>query len=343
LEIQNLLKEVHNLNDVAERLIRYLDAHPDNITLDNITSLSRFLINANLNSVLVGFVLHYIDNENFPIPSPYFLEALGNISEDLDDKIVRALIEGITEDNAEGEASRSKKLSGAIPELKEWRSQRKYKIQQEYLSNKQLLLDQLITLRTQQLFAQEKKLLVRLQKLYPGDAEIIHEAKEHQQRYALDILQRHAPKAQSVNVAELSRREPEVEIALQALMTSLLEQAAQLPEMAFDFSIIAFMLESYETALTLLGYSEENEAKVWFRLEVLLRGKRFIELLDDISRVELMLAHEPETFFATAYYRAQALWGIGQKHSAIEVLEGLLASRPNYRAASTLLSIWSSQ
>lgn len=343
LEIQNLLKEAHNLDDVAERLIGYLEAHPENLTLDNITALSRFLLSAKLHSVLVGFVLHYIENESFPIPWPYFLDALGNISKDIDEKVIRALLEGIVEDGAEGEASRSTKLSVALPELKDWRSQRKYKIQQEYLSNKRLLLDQLITLRTQQLFAQEKILLARLQQLYPGDKEILHEVMEHKQRYALDVLQRHSPKAPSFNMEKASPRDPDVEVAMQALMASLQNQAQELPEMAFDFSIVAFMLESYETALILLDYCEETESLIWFRLEVLLKSHRYIELLNDTARIEMILTHDPEAFFATAYYRAQALWGLGQKHSAIEVLEGLLASRPNYRAASTLLSIWSSQ
>jgi hypothetical protein len=113
--------------------------------------------------------------------------------------------------------------------------------------------------------------------------------------------------------------------------------------MAFDFAVAAYMLESFEDALSLLSFSEETESLIWFRMEVLLKCRRFVELLTDLAKIEILFAHDPETFFATAYLRAQAMWGLGQKHTAIEVLEGLLAARPHYRAASALLSIWSGQ
>lgn len=343
LEIQNLLNEVHDLRDVGSRLIQYLESHPDNLTLDNINALAKFLISANLPALLIEFVLHTLDNESLPIPWPYFLEALGMVGASLDDRTLQALIEGIKEDDTQFEAARSQKLKKLIPELNEWRSNRKYKIHKEYLNNKQLLLDQLLTLRTQQLYEQEKILLQRLQKLYPGDIDIRLEVKEHKQRYALDILQRHSPKARALAAEDFNIKDPELEKVLQALLLSLEEQAKQNPEMAFDFAIAAFMLESYDASLLLLEYGDETISLLWFRLEVLLRCRRFIELLAEIAHVEVLLAHEPETFFATAYLRAQALWGLGQKHTAIEVIEGLLAARPHYRAASALLSIWSGQ
>jgi hypothetical protein len=113
--------------------------------------------------------------------------------------------------------------------------------------------------------------------------------------------------------------------------------------MAFEFAIAAIMLESYEAALQILEFCEPTESLLWLRLEVLLQCRRFVEVLNEIAQVEVMLAHQPETFFATAYLRAQALWGLGQKHTAIEVIEGVLAARPHYRAASALLNIWSGQ
>lgn len=343
LEIQNLLKEDHDLYDVADRLIQYLDAHPDNQTRDNISALSRFLLRANLNTVLISYVLSHIDNENYMIPWPYFLEAIGNIGAPVDEATAQALIEGIVEQDAEEEASLAQSLNKQLPELSDWRSRRKYKIHQDYLDNKNLLLEQLITLRTQQVYAQEKNLLLRLQKLYPGDPEILREAQEYKHRHALEVLQKHSPKGKKFNEEDYSPREPEVETALKALTLSLQEHAEQNPAMAFDFAIVAVMLENYEAALVLLDYCAESEALAWLRLEVLLHNKRHIELLTEVSRVEFMLAHDPETFFATAYYRAQALWGIGQKHAALEVLEVLLANRPHYRAAGALYSIWSAQ
>lgn len=343
LEIQKLLKEFDDLSEVEQRLIMHVESSTEQQTAENINAVARFFLHARHPLRLIDFVLRHIDNPSFPVPWPYFLEALGAVSDDLDDKIVQALLEGIEENHTEAEAGRSQAMSDVIPELREWQRDRKYKIHKDYLNNKKLLLEQLITWRTQQLLEQEKNLLQRLQKLYPGDMEIRREAEEYKQRNALEVLQRRSPKSRTLTFDDLNSKDPEVEAALAALLQSLQEQAQQHPDMAFDFAIVAFMLESYDASLELLSHCQESRALTWFRLEVLLKCRRFVELLNEISQVELTLAHEPETFFATAYLRAQALWGLGQKHSAIEVLEGVLVARPHYRAASALLSIWSSQ
>ncbi|QDK38327.1 hypothetical protein [Bdellovibrio sp. NC01] len=343
LEIQNLLNQTQDLDEVAARLTSALESSPDQFTSDNITAYARFLNASGRHHKLTEFILHHLDNENFPVPWPYFFEALGHSTLELDAKTVKAVVEGVIEAGAESEASRSQALNKYEPLIGEWRSNRKYKIHRDYSKNKKALLDQLITLRTQQLYEQEKNLLQRLQKLYPGDNDIQREVREHQQRYALEILSRRSPKARTITAEDLQVRDPQVEETLKIVLQSMLEHAEQEPDMAFDFAVAAFMLEGYEEALAILKFCEPTEALLWLHLEVLLKCRRFVELLTGIAHVELSLSHDPETFFATAYLRAQALWGLGQKHTAIEVMEGLLASRPHYRAASALLSIWSGQ
>lgn len=343
LEIQNLLNEVTDLDEVGTRLIQHLESSQEHFTAEHINALARFLLKSQSPTLLIGFVLRHLENPSFAIPWPYFLEALSMMETTLDEKTLAALAEGIQETGGTEDAARAKNTP-AVPEIKEWRGNRKYKIHKDYLNNKRVLLDQLVTLRTQQLYEQEKYLLQRLQKLYPGDSEIRLEASEHRQRYALEILQKRSPKNRSVKLDHLNTKEPDVDQALEALTLSLIEHAEKNPAMALDFSIALFMLDNFEGALEVLSfYEEESISFMWFRLEVLLRCRRYVELLNEIARIEIILASDPETFFATAYLRAQALWGLGQKHTAVEVLEGLMASRPHYRAASALLSIWSTQ
>lgn len=349
LEIQNLLNETSDLDEVGQRLIQHLEStlevsdDEDHFTAENINALSRFLLKSESPSLLIGFVLRHLDKKDFKIPWPYFLEALTLMGSELNEKTLNALSEGIQETGGIGSAARAKNAP-PIAELAGWRADRKYKIHKDYLNNKRVLLDQLVTLRTQQLFEQERNLLQRLQKLYPGDREIRDEASNYKQRNALEILQKRSPKNRTLKLEHLTPKDPELETALAAVTESLIEHAANNPEMAIDFAIALFMFENYEGALEVLSfYPEDTESYMWLRLEILLRARRYLEVLNDIARVEVILAGDPETFFATAYLRAQALWGLGQKHAAIEVLEGLMASRPHYRAASALLSFWSTQ
>ncbi|HEY1080348.1 MAG TPA: hypothetical protein VGE46_09620 [Bdellovibrio sp.] len=343
LEIQNLLNHHDDLDVVCDQLIQGLEKSPEHFTSDNIAAAALFLHQAEKPLKLIQFVLRHIENESFPTPWPYFLEALGKAQLDIDEKTKQALLEGLQESSALPNASRSRALDAVLPELVQPRQDRKYHIHRDYLNNKKTLLDQLVTLRTQQLFEQEKLLLQRLQKLYPGDFEILKEAGEHKQRHALEVLQKRSPKSRQFKDEDFIEEDPEMDKALIGLLSSLREHAEENPDMAFDFAIAAFMLESYEAALDLLTLAEQSTSTLWFRLEILLRCRRFVQVLNELSQVEMAYAHDPETFFSTAYLRAQALWGLGQKHTAMEVLESLLSSRPHYRAASALHSIWSGQ
>lgn len=341
LEIQKLLKERRSLTEVAEHLLNRVESYPDQLSPEDRSSIFRFMINAQLPHLLIAFTVKNFDKDKIPTPWPFFLEALGQIKSEWDPETVQALLEGIQEEHAELTASQTTKMHSMLPQLGEWRAERKQKNRQEYLSTKKHLLEQMITLRTQQLYEQEKKVLLSLQKMYPGDPEILQAAQELKERHALDIIQKKAPASRAIKEEDYTEKDPAVEDARRALMECLQEKSLELPELAFDFAIVAFMLEDYETSLKIIDFCEDSEALWWFKVEVLLLSKRFIQALEALPQIELLLAHEPETFFATAYYRSQCLWGLGQKHAAIETIESLLEARPHYRAASALLRIWS--
>lgn len=343
LEIQNILNETSDLDEASIKLIQLLEATPEQFNTDNISALARFLVSAGKFKTLIEFILRHLSEENFPIPWAYLLEALALSQTELDAKMIHSLLDGIYETHGEFEAARSKALDDYDTSFSQWREQRKIQNRKKYLEGKKELLDELLMLRTQQLYQQEKALLLQLQKLYPQDAEIALEVSNHKQQYALEVLNRRSPKTSIHPLVSKSDLDPEVELALKALTSSLLDHSKQDPEMAIDFAVVAFMLEAYETALEILTYCTPSVSCAWFRLEVLLQCRHFVDLLTEISEVELRFAHDPETFFATAYLRAQALWGLGQKHAAIEVMEGLLTSRPHYRSGNTLLRSWSGQ
>lgn len=341
LEIYALLNELGDPALVADKLIQNLEASEDTLTPENLEGLSAFLWHCGFHATLLDFVLRHLDDENFPIPWAYFLGAIHTVNPNLDEETRTALKEGILTLEAQGEAGRAKAVEELFPGVS-WRQDRKYNIHKDHLRQKKNYLDQLVTLRTQQLYEQEKNLLGFLQNLYPGDEEVLKELSEHKQRYALEILARRTPLARSYTIEE-SPLPPDQRQALEEILKAMKAEVQSAPELAYDFAIAAWMLDAYPEALELLDLAPESDGKNWFRLELLLLNRLFLELLQDLARVELYYAAEPDTFFATAYLRAQAMWGLGQRHIAIEVLESLLSAQPHYRAGSSLLAIWRGQ
>lgn len=343
LEIHALLKEYSDAGLAADKLIQGLESSEENLTKENIEALARFLWHCGFYSTLNDFVLRHIDKEQFEIPWPYFAEALIKTHPDLDQKSLAALREGILETDSKDKISRSQALDTIIPESSEWRQDRKYRLHKDYFKNKKNYLDQLVTLRTQQLYEQEKELLKLLQKLYPGDKDVQNELKEHQQRYALEILSRRVPHAKSPNLIEDNQLNEEQQQILDVIFANLKAECEADTSLSYDSAIAMAMLERHDEALVLLEMAPESDGANWLQLDLLLKARHYLELLQYLPRIELLYAHEADTFFATAYLRAQAMWGIGQKHTAIEILESLLSSNPQYRSAHSILNVWRGQ
>ncbi len=341
LEIKSLLTEFDSPEVVAEKVIKIFENNEIEWTQENLFELYRFLLNCGLYQHLIRFCLNHLPNQSFAMPWSYFLQALHFGLPDLEEDIVKFIILGIQEDNAAELASIADGSERFIKNAKELKLELNRKRRRDTTRLKNELLDELITLRTQQLYEQEKQLLGRLQRMFPSDQDILEEIRDHKKRYALDILSRRSP----LRNIEIKDPPPSTESLkeIDQIKKYLLDSAKKYPDMAFDFAVAADMFEVPETSLEILENLSLPAEKKWFQLEIKLRCRRFLEVLSDLNQIELALAHDPETFFATAYLRAQAYWGLKQKHLAIEILEALLEARPSYRSGHALLDTWRSQ
>ncbi|WP_413290842.1 hypothetical protein [Bdellovibrio sp. HCB337] len=342
LEIKTLLEEFRDPEVVAEKLIKLFEDHPEDWSAESLQQLSRFLLSCGLYQVLISFCMKHITAKNFMMPWAYFVEALARGIPDLEEDIVKFIVMGIEEENAIEQACLAQGSERFIKKSTQWKNELKRKRRKASTQLKQRMFDELLTLRTQQLYEQEKTMLSKMQRMFPGDQDIVEEIRQHKERYALDILSRRAPLSRSHSIQE-APPSPEARAMAEALKHTLVKAGELYPDMAFDFAVAAYMMDEPQASLAILERLNLSVSETWFYLEVKLRCRHFLEVLNELNHLEVKLAHEPETFFATAYLRAQAYWGLAQKHVAIEILESILVSRPNYRAGSALLDMWRSQ
>lgn len=341
LDIHNLLLQKVEASEISTRLLIQIEDDLSSFSQKDLNSFYLFLIKSGQSATLIKFVLSHIEDDGFEIPWAYFLDALTDYQERIDDKIKKALKDGLEDSQGYARAALSAETRELFPESKTWREDLDYDIRNHQLNLKKSLLDDLQTFRTQQLYEEERNLIRKMQRMFPEDRDVLHQVSEYKKRSALEVLQKKVPR-KKVELEELPLPlDPEVQEPLKALSASLIQTLEDNPELALDLAVVAYILDDYETALAIINKGESEPSLLWFKLEALLKARRFVELLDALSQMEMIFSHDAETFFATAYLRAQALWGLGQKHAAIEVMEGLLASRPHYRAGSALLSMWS--
>ncbi len=336
LEIQLLLQNQTPFDSIGLSLLKKLEEDESERTENNLNSLYIFLLRSGQAQLLIDFVIKHLREKKFTLPWGHLIEAVDELYEEVDPELLSSFQKGLKETKGYYQACRSFKWDALIGEMQNWRAEKHQQAQQNLPLVKKDLIERLQTLRTQRLFAAEKELLVRLNKMFPNDPEIKKEQEQAKERQAYDVLNRYA----GLKNIDFSFQENSEKDQLEVFEKSLSEAAQAEPEMAVDFSIAALMLDDYEAAYQILQFAPESLSSVWLKTELQLKTRRYIELLDDLIRIEITFAADPETFFATALLRAQAFWGLGQKHTAIEILESLLATRPSYRSASILLETW---
>lgn len=265
---------------------------------------------------------------------PWITQQRFNLSWQEKDSLLRAL----NQQKATHEIARNSEWSSLFEEFKSWRDQARLFVQRKYLEVRDLLFEELKTWRSQRLREQEQKVLLRLKKKFPNDRDILKELESFKENQASETLQdklrERRTRQRSLKFVE------EVTELPHELRQDLQEKLQQNPQMGYDLAMVCVFCEDWQWALQLITQSPPSQARDWLEIEILLKLKRYIDVIHGLTVIESRWYQDGETFFATAYARAQAYYGLGHKEKAFEILESLLASRPIYRQSAELLSQW---
>jgi len=336
---------------VADRIIQKIESSPRFFIPALLNELYKFLFNAGYYSTLIGFAARHMNRSDYKIPWAFMIDSLALSLDEIPGDLVQKLKEAIDESQALQEILIASNLEKIFPELSQNKNNRVQELELAWHEKKMEMLGQLLSLRAQQLFESEKKCVQLLLKRFPKDADVKKQIRLHQEIHAYEIISRHAqenraPKSYSLEKFLRSENlnngvEREFQEILSQINHSILEQRDGLPpEMIYNLVIMLRWFEDWDRAIELLNPLPLTESVLWLRVELLLEARRHLELIETLNEVERLFAHNPETFFAAAYFRAQAYWGLGQKNKALEVLESLLSARPLYRSATSLLREW---
>lgn len=339
-EIQQWLKKSLSIEQVAELVCRAMAKDIANQKHKYLKVGFSFLVNTGKTQKLFNFILEHFWSQPEKWPWAHLIETTSFLWAAEKPILLEWLIQGLAEQQNEAELGRSIKNAAVIADFDQYVQKRSLARKTEHLRKRQELFDQLITFRSQQLYDSEIKLLRKLELMFPNDAEIRILNLEHKKRYAFEILDK---KLSARYIHHEPSQQPETDEDREwskAIEQAHLEVGRLHPEYKKDLIVSALMLALPEVALTIVNEIPSYEDLTWLSLEALLVSRHYAELLNSLSYVELAKANDSETFFATAYLRAQAYWGLGQKEMALQVLEGLLASRPRYRSAESLWNEW---
>ena len=108
-----------------------------------------------------------------------------------------------------------------------------------------------------------------------------------------------------------------------------------------DLVVMSIFMEMDDLALALFHSNKVIEENIWLYLEILMINRRYLEVLSLLPAIEKGYSDSPDTFLACTFLRSISLWNLGEKNSAIEVLQAVVEIKPNYRSSDVLLAEWS--
>lgn len=340
MEIQAFLKHFQTADLTADALIKKYEN--EKLRLDEFEALATFFLYCGFAASLTDLIIRKLDDGS-RIPWGHFAEALfiSTESDHIDPKVKRALIEGADERKAMSHLSRSHTLDHFDEELIHQRDLRRKKFVEKAQKKKKELIEEVELLKSQGLKGEEDRAIQILEKFFPGDSEVRLLRLSLRERLAQEYIAKRPTKPRKEIFFPLfEQRDAKEEEILKEIETAMQGAASSNSFLASDFALAQLVWDNPEAALRLLEKAPDLPEKDWLKAEALLRSRRFAELLDELLVLEKKYSGDAETVFAVYYLRAQALWGLEQKHLAIEILEGMVETRPTYRAATSLLREW---
>lgn len=136
-------------------------------------------------------------------------------------------------------------------------------------------------------------------------------------------------------IEEKSRIVDEFQIGL-----TFVKKAQEEPELAYLISVSLYLMNCISDALNAIAFAPQDESVDWFKIQLLLENKLFLDALNQIEYVQNKYEENPDTISSSLLLKAKALWGLNDKYNAIEILELILKEVPQHFWANTLIREW---
>lgn len=302
---------------------------------------AQFLINTGFLKTLQSQFSKQLTQDRYIAWIP-FLELISKTSTTLPDDIVDPILVGMTENNKLEDivyVQQSKKLHARFQKLiKTFYLEKQQKLEEE----KKALTEKLQRHINDRMDSEIQKVSKELKEKFPGDATVINITSDLDLARIRTLVQKKERDLQSnfATAKNIVAKDPANSAEKNKISEDALENAKKNPSAAYDLAILLTQMEVYDDALACLSYAPQSLEKDWLKLDLLIKSENYIDAISESFEIEKKYPEKPETIFATLEFRAQALYGLGEKEKAIQILEKVLEVSPKNHTAKVLLHSW---
>lgn len=339
-EIHIHLNQGHPPSFICEWIYEKMIASDYEWSEVNFNTFFLFLLKAGRCDLILYFFLKFYKDEHLNIPPAFLIWAVvksfPSISRDLQ-KIIHSYLS--EDDKRWTEAALTRTGDSHWPQIRDNRKKLREMNAQKLVKMRRDLVNKFELFNSQGLIEPAKNTIRKLERVYPDDLEIIRITHKFKERDAQILFDKYKDRKSRLNVKP--RLEPDVNLAVQGLSNYIRQELKNMAGFERDLVILCLFLEMEELALELFYNQDVIEQNIWLYMEVLLLNRRNLEVLSLLPSIEKAYAHQPDTFLACTFLRSQAMWNLGEKHSAIEVLQTIVEIKPQYRSSDVILAEWS--
>lgn len=339
-EIHIHLNQGHPPSFVAEWVYEKMIASDYEWSEENINTFCLFILKSGRCDLILYFFLKFYKDENLKLPPAYLVWAIvksfPTISKDLHKIVVTYLNEDM---KRWVQASRTKLGDAQWPGIRAHRKKLLDLNADKLAKLRKDLVQKFELFNSQNLTEPAKATIRKLEKVFPNDPEIARITLKFKEKDATNVFDKHRYKKSRIDAKP--KQDPELISAQQGLAKFIRQEMKKMVGFEADIAIMCITLDMPDVALELFHSPEVINENIWLYMEVLLLNRRNLEVLTLLPSIEKGYSHLPDTFLACTFIRSLALWNLGEKNSAIEVLQSVVEIKPNYRSSDVLLAEWS--
>jgi len=339
-EIHIHLNQGHPPSFIAEWIYEKMITSDYEWSDANINTFCLFILKAGRCDLILYFFLKFHKDEDLKLPPAFLIWAVvksfPTVSKDLNKIIVAYLNEDM---KRWVDASLTKIGDSEWPGIRENRKKLRDLNAQKLTKLRKELIQKFELFNSQNLNEPARNTIRKLEKVFPNDPEIARITMKFKEKDAESVFDKYRHKKSRLDTKP--KPDPELLAAQQGLARFLRKEIQKFLGFESDLVIMCIMFEMPELALELFHSPEVIDQNIWLYIEVLLMNRRNLEVLTLLPAIEKGYSHLPDTFLACTFIRSLALWNLGERNTAIEVLQAVVEIKPSYRSSDVLLAEWS--
>lgn len=299
------------------------------------TKIFRFLYLSKQFKIFLYFFAIDLQSQILDLPWPQFLKIFHQQDDPFPENHLSELKNNFTAQKLVNQATDS--LSDLIIELK---SKNRDQFLQQVLKQKQELIASARIAKSEQLLEQHFHYMNELKKIAPNEYNMSGIISDQEKRHAEQILQRRAKRDGKNTFAEKYGFDGEEKKIMEKISSQaekyLISSNVRSSDMAFLFRCLG----DHSRAIDFIYLNKDHKTQDWQLLDYLFSGQQYLSLLAHCGKMKKKYEAYPDQLFSISYAEAIALWGLGEKNKAIDLMEQIASMRPDFKSATETLNQW---